>query len=150
MAVTAEEIRQNYPLPSYHYRVTIDDTQIGFQQVSGLRLAYEMITYRHGLSDWAGVTHVRGQRKPVEVALKRGIAPRRSGLLAWFQGDGERDRTVLIDLLDATGQATVRWTVLKAVPTALQASALGAEQNGVVIETLIVTAQTLTLEYLDS
>ena len=46
MAVTAQEIRQSYPLPVYNYRVEIGADAIAFSEVSGLSIGYEVATYK--------------------------------------------------------------------------------------------------------
>jgi len=46
MAVTAQEIRQSYPLPVYNYRVEIGGDAIAFSEVSGLSVGHEVATYK--------------------------------------------------------------------------------------------------------
>jgi len=46
MALTNAQIKTDYPLPVYTYRVEIAGAAIGFSEVSGLSISYETTTYK--------------------------------------------------------------------------------------------------------
>lgn len=155
MPTSADDIKRQYPLPAYSYRVTMDEEQAAFRQVSGLRVAYKPVTYRHGLSAWTGSIIQHGTRDPVRLTLQRGVVRARSGLLTWFRaaeavgGEASARRTVAIDLLDGNGEAAVRWQARGALPLVLAGPTLNAEGDTIAIESLEVIADTLTVEYLE-
>lgn len=153
MPTTPADIKNSYPLPVYSYRVTVNDTQMGFHEVSGLRASHATVTYRHGLSDWTGSTIVRGKAEPVSLTLRRGIIRSRGDLVDWFSSarsglSGTAKRDVIIDLVDGNGEAVVRWTAQRAFPIALDAPTFNAEEQGIAIETLELVAHGLQMKYL--
>ena len=46
MALTKEQIKTEYPLPVYNYRVEIGPDAVAFSEVSGLNIAYETTTFK--------------------------------------------------------------------------------------------------------
>ena len=44
MPLTTDDIRTDYPLPIYNYRVEIGGTAVAFSEVSGLSIGYETTT----------------------------------------------------------------------------------------------------------
>jgi hypothetical protein len=46
MALTTDDIRTDYPLPLYNYRVEIGSDAVAFSEVSGLNIAFETITFK--------------------------------------------------------------------------------------------------------
>jgi phage tail-like protein len=152
VALSSDEIKAAYPLPTYNYRVTIggdDSSVIGFSEVSGLSLEYEPVTYKHGLSFAFGSRIIPGMRQPIQVTLKRGVTRNNRFLYDWIRDtysdpfSGDRKRDIEIDLCDENGSAVLRWTVRNALPTKLEAPAFEADSNEVAIETLELTAHGL-------
>lgn len=156
MAETRDQIKGLYPLPVYNYRVTFnldnDSVTLGFSEVSGLTLEYEPITYKHGLSFIAGSTIMPGMRQPITLTLKRGLVPNIDFLLAWINeaaadpGGPNVLRDVTIDLCDEEGKPVVRWRLLSALPTKLEAPTFDANANEVAIESMELVAHNLIIE----
>jgi hypothetical protein len=44
--LTTDQIKTDYPLPVYNYRVEIGGDAVAFSEVSGLSIAYEVTTYK--------------------------------------------------------------------------------------------------------
>lgn len=157
MALTKADIKKEYPLPVYNYRVTIaDDSEapaVSFTEVSGLTLEHEPVTYRHGLSFVMGSTFIPGMRQPVRITLRKGIVRGNDFLHHWIDKtyndpfSDRRKRDILIDLCDEAGVAVVRWTVRKALPVKLEAPGFDANGNDAAIETMELIADALTVDY---
>ena len=147
-----EQIKTSYPLPAYNYRVTVGDSAIGFSEVSGLYIAYEAVTYKHGLSFLTGVKLIPGMRQPITVTMKKGVVKEKDVLSKWLQdvyADPFKDmkKDILVDLCDETGKAVVRWKVLGALPTKLEAPTFNADGNEVAVETLELIAHDIQVDY---
>ncbi len=146
MALTKQELLTSYPLPAYNYKVTIETDILAFSEISGLTIGYDKIIYKHGFSHVTGPTIVRAQRNEINVTLKRGVGKKRDQLYRWLTTKIAKD--LWIDLCDEKGSAVVRWKVIKAVPYRLEASDFTAVGNDIVIESLVLAATNLTIEYL--
>ena len=158
MALEKAEIKAGYPLPSYCYQVTVmtdggDADLLGCSEVSGLKLTYDPVIYRHGLSYATGMHIIPGMRQPVKLTLKRGVAPGQSYLKDWLQetfedpGSDKVHRDLVIDLCDEAAVPVVRWTVSGAMPTSIDAPAFSASSNEVSFESLELTANDLRIEF---
>ena len=135
-----------YPLAVYNYRVTVNNREtMSFSEVSGLAIEHEHVLYRHGFSWLMGDHLIRAQRKPINLTLKRGIAPQRQYLYDWMQS-GEK-KQVRIELCDESGSAIVSWDVSRALPLKLNAPAFNSGTNEIAIETLDLIAHDLKLTY---
>jgi len=152
MAQDKAQIKTSYPLPAYNYRVTVGDAAMGFSEVSGLDIAYEPVTYKHGLSFVTGVKIIPGMRQPIKLTLKKGVVKEKDFLAKWLQdvyADPFKDmkKDILVDLCDESGKAVVRWKVLGALPTKLDAPTFTADGNEVAVETLELVAHDIQVDY---
>lgn len=146
MATTKADITSGYPLPSYNYRVTVDgSTTMSFSEVSGLKIEHESVIYKHGFSWVMGSHHIRGQQKPVNVTLKRGVIKKRDYLYSWLKSADKKD--IVIDLCDESGVALVSWEIIRALPLKLDAPSFNADSNEVAIESLELIAHNLKISY---
>lgn len=151
MATSVKDIKDSYPIPVFHYRVTINgDDSHAFSEVSGLCIEYETITYRDGLSYKDGAKYMPGMDTPVELTLEKGIVRKNSYLFDWLSTislNTVEKRDIRVDLLDETGEAVVSWKVINAFPVKLNAPTFNASTNEVAIESLELMASDLKLEY---
>jgi phage tail-like protein len=152
MAQDKEQIKTTYPLPAYNYRVTVGDSAMGFSEVSGLNIAYEPVTYKHGLSFVMGVKIIPGMRQPIKLTMKKGVVKEKDFLSKWLQ-EAYADpfkavkKDILVDLCDESGKAVIRWKVLGALPTKLDAPAFNAASNEVAVEALELVAHDIQVDY---
>jgi len=152
MTQAKDQIKASYPLPVYNYRVTVGDSVIGFSEVSGLNIDYEPVTYKHGLSFVMGVKIIPGMRQPIKLTLKKGVVQDKDFLSKWLQdvyADPFKDmkKDILIDLCDETGKAVVRWKVLRALPTKLDAPTFNSDSNEAAVEMLELVAHDIQVDY---
>ena len=52
-----------YPLPAFHFSVSLDGNDMGFSEVVGLNMEVQEITYRDGLSKEYGVKKIQTSNK---------------------------------------------------------------------------------------
>ncbi len=147
MADTVKDIKGSYPIPVYHYRVTIDgDDSLAFSEVSGLGIEYETTTYKDGMSFKTGAKHIPGQPTPPKLTLKKGIVKNGKQLYDWINSTSlntVNKKDIQIDLLNEESHPVVTWQVLNAFPTKLDAPSLEATSSDVAIETLELMANDL-------
>ena len=152
MAQDIERIKATYPLPSYNYRVTIDEVIVGFSEVSGLNVDYTPVTYKHGLSFWMGEKIIPGMRQPFKLTLKKGVVKANGFLASWIQRAyddpfSNPKKDILIELCDESGVAAVVWKVQGALPTKLDAPTFDANGNAVAIESMELVAHNIEVDY---
>lgn len=149
MAVTAEDIKKDYPIPVYQFMVSIgDDIEYRFSEVTGLSIEYETITYLDGM----GAYHMPGWGTPVKLSLKKGIIPGQSLLYEWIHRIKHNTidkKDITISLVDSSTDPTVlaTWKIFRAFPYNLTAPEFNAYTNDVAIESLDLMADDLTIAY---
>jgi phage tail-like protein len=153
MAVDKAQIQQQYPLPSYNFRVRIGAESYAFSRVTGLDVQYDTMTYRHGLSPQEGPEYRPGILQPINVTLERGVVRAGSVLLEWvssIQLHTVRKQDLTIDLCDENGAPLVSWVAIDAFPTNMEAPTFDAEAQSVAVEKLQLMAKSLQVSYHDS
>jgi phage tail-like protein len=159
MAYTIDKIKQNYPLPAYNYRVEIDGKDIAFSNVSGLSLSFETHTYKESRigGEVPGPLAMRmpAQQADVKITLKKGLVRANSlpVLYNWIKSvqiNQIDKKDITISLLDEKGDPVIRWSVIDAFPTKLDAPAFDASSNDAAIETMELTADTIVMEDLSA
>lgn len=173
MATQVQDIKSRYPLPAYNYRVSIflevagqafapiagvaPMGLISCAEVSGLKMEYNTVTYRHGFSFITGMHIMPAQHKEVNLSIRKGVTKQGKYLSDWMKlsyplilpkpSSLLRQRNLVIDLCDEEGLPVVRWTVLKAMPVKLEAPSFKADSNEVAFEQMDLIAHELKVEY---
>lgn len=129
-----------YPIPAFHYKVTWNNLDIGFSDVSGLTQETQPIEYRDGLMPATTIALKRpGLKKVNNIMLKKGIVEKNNELFNWFNNNGlpnvER-RDVTISLLNDEGNPVMIWTILQAWPSKVEGPGLKATGNDIAIESI--------------
>ncbi|MEM0938998.1 MAG: phage tail protein [Bacteroidota bacterium] len=155
MALTKEQIRTDYPLPVYNYRIDVNGVSISFSEVSGLELAFESITYKESFAASGklgpNIMYMPGQIQPVNISMKKGLVKGKSipVFYEWIN-DIELNRVdkrdVVVHLLDETGSTVISWKVIDAFPTKLSAPSFDANSSEVAIESMELMAFRVTME----
>lgn len=126
-------------MPKFYFQVKIDNTEITFQEVSGLDMEAQVIEYRHGNSSEFSTIKMPGLKKSGNVTLKKGVFKGDNFLWTWFAevklNTIER-KTVVISLLDELNKPTMVWTLKNAWPTKITGTDLKSDGNEVAVETL--------------
>jgi phage tail-like protein len=136
---------QDYPLPSFYFRVEFD-TKFGgadtsFQDVSGIETEMETESIVEG-----GSQYVRLLPKSIKhknLVLKRGIAGLSSPLVRWCTMALERNfvepivpSRVNVYLLNGEGNKVCGWAFSNAYPVKWSVGAFNSTKNEVAIETI--------------
>ncbi len=154
MALTKEQIKTDYPLPVYNYKVEIDGTAIAFSEVSGLELSFESITYKESqVNGMKGpnIMHMPGQVQPTNITMKKGYVTGKSVpvLYDWINSielNRIEKKDIMVHLLDETGTTVVNWKVIDCFPTKLSAPTFDANSNEVAVESMELMASNVTME----
>jgi phage tail-like protein len=130
----------SYPATVFHYKVTWNNTDIGFSDVTGLTQEIQAIEYRDGLM--SGTTPSRrrpGLKKVNNITLKRGIIAQNNDLFNWFNNNGAPNierRDISISLLNDEGEPVMIWNISQAFPVKCEGPGLKASGNEIAIETI--------------
>ncbi|AXT52361.1 phage tail protein [Aquimarina sp. BL5] len=155
MALTKEQIKADYPLVTYNYRVDINGESISFSEVSGLELSFETHTYKESFAAGGkvgpNIMYMPGQIQPVNISMKKGLVKGKSIPIFydWINSTQLNQidkRDIVVHLLDETGSTMVSWKVIDAFPTKLTAPSFDASSNDVAIESMDLMAFRVTME----
>jgi phage tail-like protein len=157
MALSPQEIKTQYPLPVYNYKVSIDGETIAFSQVTGLSMSFETSTYKESPTEdgivGPVIMRMPGQPADVTLTLQKGIVRGKSlpVLYNWInskQLNLIQKKDIQVDLCDENGASVFRWTVRNAFPTKLDAPGFEATSNDAAIESMELMADSIAMEEL--
>lgn len=151
MAYSAQDIKNNYPLPVYNFRVVINNQSMAFSNVSGLSIGFETHTFKEsptGIGPGPMVRRMPAQKSDVKIILKKGLvkASGISVLYEWINSakiNQINKLDITVQLLDELGNPVFSWTVINAFPTKLDIPTFDATSNDVAIENMELTADTI-------
>ncbi len=148
----ADDPKKNYPLPKFHFQVEWGGTRLGFTEISGLDFETEVIEYREGTNRTYNKTKQPGLTKYSDITLKRGTF---LGDFEFFElwrktmmfqeGKEKFRRDIVIKLLDEEHTPIISWSVLNAWPRKVQYADLKADANEIIIETMILVHEGLSI-----
>ena len=140
-----------YPPVGFHFRVDIDgitdgDSEISFQEVSGLNTTVGEFTFNEGGEN--RFVHRLPDRVTYEkLVLKRGMLVG-SKMISWFKDAVESfifdPKDITVTLLNSEHEPLESWSFVKAYPVKWSISNFNAQQNEVVIETIDLSFQYFT------
>ncbi|AXT62063.1 phage tail protein [Aquimarina sp. AD10] len=140
---------KNWPLPKFYFMVDWGSTtNIPFQEVSGLDIETQGITYRHGNSPVFSEINMPGIVKNSNVTMKKAVFAKDNGFWDWYSkikmNTIER-QNVVVKLLDEGGNPTMTWTLSNAWPTKIKSTDLKSNGNEVAIESIEIMHEGLTI-----
>lgn len=149
-AGTGGEQDQFWPLPKFYFSVDIgDQTDLPFQEVSGLDIDTEIIEYRHGNSPVHSTIKMPGLMKYGDITLKKGVFTTDNKFYDWISkislNTYER-LTVVIRLLDEQGEPKMVWTLTNAFPKQITPTDMNSQSSEAAIETIIFAHEGLRIE----
>ena len=140
----------SYPLSTFHFIVEWGGANVSFQEVSGLNMNSEKISYRGGASPEYSDIHMPGRPSFDDIVLKRGIFRGDSSFYGWLGtvrlNDVER-RDLTISLLNSEHTPVVTWKIKNAFPLKVEGPTLNATANEVAVESITLAHEGLTVEY---
>lgn len=137
-----------WPLPKFHFRVQWGDTDMRFEEVSGLDVQAQPIAYRAGNSPVFSAVKMPGLLKHGNVTLKKGVFEADNKFWDWFNQikmNTIHRAPVTVSLLDEAGNATMVWTLANAWPSKITGTDLKAQGHEVAVETIEVVHEGLTI-----
>lgn len=137
----------NWPLPKFYFSVTLGaDDKVSFQEVDGLESETQVIEYRHGNSPIFSPIKMPGLAKVGNVTMRKGIFVNNNKFWDWYSEiklNTIARRTVVVNLLDETGNPKMVWTLNNAFPTKVSGTDLKSEGNEVAVESIEIAYETL-------
>lgn len=140
-----------YPIPSFYFKVTVDDVIFKCSEVSGLEAEFDVIDYRSGDSPVFGTQKIAGLRKGSEISLKRAVFAAESQFNTWFEetkGHSPVRKTVSIQLLDGSGdseEVVMGWTISNAWPSKISAPEFKADSSELAVESITLVHEGIKL-----
>ena len=138
----------NWPLVRFQFRVVYDNMEFIFQEVTGLSAETQVIEYRGGSNPVYSVVKMPGIAKFNNITLKKGIF--KGDTTLWDNYDlikmnTIKRSTIVISLLDETGQTAMNWTLTNAFPCKMTVTDMKSDANEVAVETMEVAHEGLHL-----
>lgn len=123
-----------WPLPKFYFSVEVAGIgTMGFQAVEGLSAEVSLIEYRHSNSPEFSKIKMPGMKTYTNVTLKKGVFVGDSDFFDWFNSinmNTVQRKTVIIKLLDETGDPAMTWTLRNAFPVKYEPSELNSQEDG--------------------
>ncbi len=147
--MAGEKQDNNWPLPKFYFMVDWGSTtNIPFQEVSGLDIEAQPISYRHGNNPVFSEINMPGIVKNSNITMKKGVFANDNGFWDWYNkikmNTIER-QNVVIKLLDESGSPTMTWTLNNAWPTKISSTDLKSDANEVAVESIEIMHEGLTI-----
>lgn len=137
-----------WPPPRFFFEVKWGSTVMSFQEISGLQAETQVIEYRKGDSKDFSTVKMPAITKAGNVTMKKGIFSSNNKFWEWFDQikmNKIKRVPITISLLDEASAPTVVWTLANAWPTKITGTDLKADSGEVVVETLEVAHEGLTI-----
>jgi len=148
--MAGEKQESPWPIPKFHFKVTIGDKgEVAFQEASGLDAQYDIMEYRAGNSMEFSTVKMTGLSKSTDVTLKKGMFKDDTALFDYFaevKMNTIKRETVTIQLLDEEHSPMFTWTLKNALPMQITGPDLNAQSSEVAVETLVLAHEGLTFE----
>lgn len=138
------------PQAAFAFKVEIDGfAGAAFARVQLPRMERDAIRYREGNDPGGTLRLVPGLLRLGECVLERAVLPGNNDFfdrMSAAQGGAQARRNVAITLLDDAHQPVRAWRLRNAVPVALEWSPLDAALSSVLVETLRLAVEAVTVE----
>ncbi|MES2379596.1 MAG: phage tail protein [Bacteroidota bacterium] len=139
-----------WPMPKFRFEVDLGTEMKGvaFQEVSGMDVENQIIEYRKSNSPLFSTEKMPGIAKYGNITMKRGVFVNDNTFWNWHNEimmNTIKRRTVLIKLLDETGNATMQWQLNNAWPTKITSTDLKSDGNEVAVDTLEIAHEQLII-----
>ena len=131
---------QFWPMPKFYFSVDIDDlTDLPFQEVSGLEVEADNISYRHGNDPSFGTIQMPGIKKSGNLILKKGVFANETifnSLISKIRLNTYKRMTVVIRLMDETTEPRMTWEINNAFPLKYTSTEMNSESSETAIESI--------------
>lgn len=137
-----------WPLPAFRFTVNWNNQTIHCQEVSGLEAETQIIEYREGNSPLFSTVKMPGIAKYGNVTLKKGVFEKDNQFFNWYNQikmNTINRSTVVIQLLDESGNPKIVWTLYNAWPVKISGPVLKSDSNEVAIEMIELAHERLVV-----
>ncbi|WP_204345856.1 phage tail protein [Psychroserpens algicola] len=139
-----------WPMPKFRFEVDLGDglNNVAFQEVSGLDVESQIIEYRNSNSKLFSTEKMPGLAKYGNVTMKRGVFVNDNTFWDWHAQvsmNTIKRRTVIIKLLDETGQVTMQWLLHNAWPTKITSTDLKSDGNEIAVDTIEIAHEQIII-----
>lgn len=137
-----------YPLLKLLFQIDWAGFKIGFSEVTGLDVETEVIESRCGVSHECNKIKMKGMQKFSNITMKRGVFEANSEYFKWcniVKLNTIKRRNLTISLLSEKRESVIVWDVRNAWPTKIQSTGLKADRDEVVIESIELAHEGLTI-----
>ena len=143
-----EQSKSTWPTVKFVFRVTIGNTEIMFQEVTGLSSETQVIEYRAGNSKEFSTVKMPGIKKYGNITLKKGIFKNDKTLWDMYNlvkmNTFER-KTITISLLDESQAVAMSWTLTNAFPCKMTVTDMKSDSNEATVETMELAHEGLAI-----
>ena len=143
-----EQSKTTWPLVKFAFNVKIGDTEILFQEVTGLTAENQVIEYRAGNSKVFSAVKMPGIKKYGNVTFKKGTFKDDKALWTMFDevkmNTYER-KTVTISLLDEAQAVAMSWTLANAFPVKMTVTDMKADGSEAAVESIEMAHEGLNI-----
>jgi phage tail-like protein len=140
--------QSTWPMVKFAFSVTIGNTEIMFQEVTGLNAETQVIEYRSGSSKVFSTVKMPGIKKYGNITLKKGIFKDDNTLRKMYDqvvmNTFER-KTITISLLDEKNAVAMSWTLTNAFPCKMTVTDMKSDGNEAAVETMELAHEGLSL-----
>lgn len=140
----------NYPLSKFHFLVEWGGTKIGFSEIKGLEMEYEIIEYHDGSSPEYSTKKMPGTIIYSDITLTRALYPGDNEFFEWFNtvnlNQVER-RDILISLLNEEHAPIVVWKFKNCFPRKYIGPELNTLSGEPAKESLVLAHEGMRVEY---
>jgi phage tail-like protein len=143
-----EQSKSAWPLVKFVFRVKIGDTEILFQEVTGLNSETQVIEYRSGYSKEFSTVKMPGIKKYGNVTLKKGIFKDDKALWDMYNlvvNNTFERRKVTISLLDEANQESMKWELTNVFPCKMTVTDMKSNDNNAAVETMELAHEGLNI-----
>jgi phage tail-like protein len=128
-----------WPIVRFQFQVKWDNTELIFQEVTGLSTETQVIEYRGNKSKTFAPVKMPGIQKFGNVTLKKGIFKGDTALWKQFTAvkmNTSKPSTITINLLDESNAVAMSWNLTNAVPSKITMTDKKADANEAAIESM--------------
>ena len=132
----------NHPPVNFRFEVSLNppEGEFYFSKVTGIEKSIGLSSLQEGGNN-SYSHHLPNRTEYTELVLHRGLIPSDSSFLAWCEKSisGNFDeklvaKTIIVNLLDASGEPLVSWQFNNAFPVRIKVNDLDGENQAVLVE----------------
>ncbi len=143
-----EQSKNTWPLTRFSFLVKIGNTEISFQEVTGLNAETQVVEYRGGSNPGISTIKMPGIQKYGNVTLKKGLFKDDKALWDMYNEvvmNTFQRRAVSIFLLDENNAVTMQWNLINAFLAKMTVTDMKPGANEAAVETMELAHEGLKL-----